>query len=64
MDDNNLSKIIVYDNGDMMDTAKVRELLFAYWRLAPAERRAFNRLHNRVDLENEFKKADAKGEEL
>lgn len=57
-----LSKIIAYENGDILDVNSVKDLLFKYWELSIAELRAFDRLCKREDLKqryaNELKEQD------
>lgn len=50
----NKSKIVVYENGDLLNTDKCREVLMAYWTLNEAETRAFDRLQKRTDLKDKF----------
>lgn len=48
--ENDKSQTIVYPNGDILDTIKVRSLLIEYYQLSKAEKRAFDRLKDRSDL--------------
>lgn len=50
----NESKTIVYENGDILNMDKCREVLMAYWTLNEAETRAFDRLQKRQDLKDKF----------
>lgn len=50
------SKTIVYENGDMLNMDKCKEALFLYWKLNPAEKRAFDKLFQRDDLQKEYLK--------
>lgn len=52
--DDNLSKVIAYENGDLLNVTKVRLLLLAYWDLNAAETRAFDRLNKREDLKQKY----------
>lgn len=45
-----LSEIIAYENGDILDVDKCKKALMAYWELNKAETRAFDRLFQRADL--------------
>lgn len=47
------SKTIVYPNGDILDTEKVRNVLIEYYRFSKAEKRAFDRLKGRSDLKDQ-----------
>jgi len=35
------AKVIVYENGDILNIDSVKELLFKYWELSKAEKRSF-----------------------
>jgi hypothetical protein len=48
------SEIIVYENGDILDKAKCKEALFLYWEMSKAEKRSFNALKDREDLEKGY----------
>lgn len=52
-----LSKIIAYDNGDILDVEKCKKALMAYWELNKAETRAFDRLFQRTDLKEKYLKS-------
>lgn len=45
-----LSRIIAYGNGDILDIDKCKEALGSYWNLNEAETRSFDRLCKRADL--------------
>lgn len=49
-----ISKTVVFPNGDVLSVVTVRKLLFQYWQLSEAEKRAFDRLCNRPDLKEKF----------
>ena len=53
--ENELSKMIVYENGDLLDIVKVRQTLYAYWKLNKAEKRAFDRMICKPDNQEKFK---------
>lgn len=49
-----VSKVIVYENGDIMDLIKVRQLLLSYWKLNEIERRAFQKMFDNADTEQKY----------
>ena len=53
---NKESKIVVYSNGDLLNKERCRKVLFSYWELSKAERRAFERLMHRTDLKEMYHK--------
>jgi hypothetical protein len=52
----NISKTIVYPDGEMLDLDKCKQALFLYWQLNKAEKRAFDRLQGRRDLQSQYEK--------
>jgi len=54
MSNEETSKVVVYENGDILDIKKCREALLAYWKLNKAEKRAFERLFKEHGIEEKY----------
>jgi len=54
---NQPSKIIAYADGNLLDIEKVKAALMLYWDLGIAEKRSFDKLCDRVDLKEKYKKS-------